>query len=327
MEQSHHLCSTLDSDMDMTDNDHMEGMKMETDNKQAPDQDFSARLSDETHQHLTISEGPSSSCRRVRVRSRPRLLSTKSFPPYSQCIGGLGEDQEGDSALNSSLSIEPQTSLRQDDTMRDNDQDRDRKEGFELNARCARDEVRAKWRMRRREKLGGSYEADPEGWERARWSGKRRVEETGREREHDDEDREGATNSEWRHCRSRNSSLEIERKEREDEEWKRSISAAEGENEGSGETPDDEMAEELPEMISGPTTHQWSTPHPILSKLLHSSCSTSSCSSISLSSAESDEVFSEGEDAGSKRRTFRKVRSGKDAVLNPASQHTHRHHT
>lgn len=304
MEQSDHLCSALDSDMDMADDNHMEGMNMETEGNQA--HDFSARPSDETRQHQTISEGPSSSCRRVRVRSRPRLQSTKSFPPYNQGIGGLREDKEGDSVLNSTLSIASHSSLRQEDMVRDGEsesaQGRDRKEGFELNTRCARDEVRSKWRMRRRERLGGSYEADPDGWERTRWSGKRRVEETGREREHDDKDTEGGTNSEWKHCRGRNSSLEIERKEKEDEEMKRSpISAVEGENKGSGETPEVEMAE-------GPATHQWSTPHPILSKLLHKS--TSSCSSINLSSAESDEVFSEGEDAGSKRRTFRKVRKG-----------------
>lgn len=307
--------STLDTEMDVTEENHMEGMKMEIENKQTVDNDRSVRLSDETHQHLRISEGPSSSCRRVRVRSRPRLQSTKSFPPYSQCIGGLGEDGEQNSELNSDSGIAHQPSLRHDDTTREDRnevaQGPERKEAFEWSARCARDEVKAKWRARRRERLGGSYEVDTDGWESVRWSGKRRVEEAGREREHDDKEREGGTNSEWKHWGGRDSSFETERKEEEDEERKRSLfSAVEGVNEGSGETPEkeDEEAEELPGMREGPTMHQWSSPHPILSKLLHSSSSTSSCSSINLSSAESDEVFSEGEDASSKRRTFRKVR-------------------
>ncbi|XP_044061072.1 inositol-trisphosphate 3-kinase B [Siniperca chuatsi] len=290
--------------MDMTDDNHMEGMKMEIENKQTMDNVFSDRLSDETHQHLTNSEG------RFRVKSRPRLQSTKSFPPYSQCIGGLGEDRDRDNELNSESSIAHM--MREDGN--EVVQDTERKEDFELKARCARDEVKAKWRTKRRERLGGSYEIDTGTWESSRWSGKRRVEETGREREHGDKEREGGTNSEWKHWRGKNSSFEIKRKEEEDEERKRSlVSAIEGENEGSGETPEGkkEEAEELPGMRGGSTMHQWSSPHPILSKLLHSSSSTSSGSSINLSSAESDENLSEGEDAGSKRRTFRKCRSWK----------------
>lgn len=280
------------SKMDMTDDNHIEGMEMETENWQTMDNDFTVRLSDETHQHLTFSEVRSSSCKMVKVRSRPRLESTKSFPPYSQCIGGLGEDNE--------LNSESSNVMREDKN--DVVQGTERKEDFELNARCARDMVKAKWRMRRKERLGGSYEVDADGWERARWSGKRRVEETARESEPEDEEREGALNSEWKHWRGKHSSFEIERKEEEDEERRTSpFSTAEGESEGSGKTPEgnDEEAE-------GSTTHQWPSPHPILSKLLHSS--TSSCSSINFSSAESDEVFSEGEDVDSKRRSFRKVR-------------------
>ncbi|XP_074505740.1 inositol-trisphosphate 3-kinase A [Sebastes fasciatus] len=272
----------------MTDDNHMD---METENKRTMDIDFSAGLSDETHQHLTASEGPSSSCKRTRVRSRPTLQSTKSFPPYSQCIGGLGEDE--DNELNS------ESSNVMKDERTEVFQGTERKEDFELKARCARDEVKAKWRMRRKERIGGSYEGDPDGCERARWK---------------DKEREGGANSVWKRWRGRNSSFEIERKE--DEERKRCpVSAAEGEDEGSGETPErkDEEAEELPGMIEGSTAHPWSSPHPILSRLLHSSSSTSSssCSSINLSSAESDEVFSEGEDVGSKRRAFRKSHSWK----------------
>lgn len=305
MEQIHHLRSTLDSKMDVTDDNHV---KMETDNKITMDNDFPAGLSEETYENVTIREGPSSSCGRLRVKSRPKLQSTKSFPPYSQCIGGLGEDGE----QNNMIAHHP--NLRHDDMMRedvnDSVQGRERKEDFELKARCARGEVKVKWRTRRRERLGGSYEVDPDGWESARWSGKRRVEETEREREHDEEEREGGTNREWKHWRSKSSSFEMEAKEEEDEERKRSpVSAAvEGENESSRETPEVEEAEELSGMVEGPAAHQWSSPHPILSKILHSSSTSSSSSSINLSSAESDEVFSEGEDAVSRRRTFRKVR-------------------
>lgn len=283
MEQIHRLPSTLDSKMVMTDDNNIntEGLKMETENEQTLDNDFTAGLSDETHQHLT-SEGPSSSCRRITVRSR--LQSTKSYPPYSQCIGGLRENGEWDNVLDSRLSIVHHPSLRHDDMVKEDRnelaQGTERKEDFKLNVRCARDDVKPKWRMRR-ETLGRSYEVDSGRWESAQW----REEESGGEREHG----------------------EIERKDDEDEGRKRSpISAVEGEDGGSGETPKDEEAEELLGIRKGPTTHQWSTPHPILSKLLHSS--TASSSSINLSSAESDDVFSEGEDASPKRKTFRKVR-------------------
>lgn len=309
MEQLNHLRSTLETKMDITDENHMDEMKMEIETNQTVDNDFSAGLYDETHKQLTISERPFSSCRKVRVRSRPTLQSTKSFPPYSQCIGGLGGDEEQDNVLNSEFSTTQDPSLINNDMMRDDGNEvvhgTERKEDFEMNARCTRNDMKAKWRMRRRERLGDGYKVDPEGWESARWSGKRRVEETERERKHDDKQREGGTNGERKHCKGRNLSLEIERKEEvKDEELKRSPnSAAEGENKGRRKTPRDEEAEELPGIRE--------IPHPILSKLLYSSSSTSSCSSINLSSAESDEVFSEGEDAGSKRRTFRKVRMTK----------------
>lgn len=53
----------------------------------------------------------------------------------------------------------------------------------------------------------------------------------------------------------------------------------------------------------------WSpSPHPIFSRMhMHSSVSSSS-SSFNCSSAESDDVFSEGEDTASKRSTMRRVR-------------------
>ncbi|XP_071314242.1 RNA polymerase-associated protein CTR9 homolog [Trachinotus anak] len=303
----------MDTKTDTAGENHIEERKMEIQHKKTMDNDFSAKLSDETHQHLTISEGPSSSCRKVRVRSRPKLQLAKSFPPYSQCIGGLGDDEEKNNELNSVTSIPHQQHQHDEVIQEDRNevvQDTEKKEVNELTTRSARDEVRAKWRVRRRERLGGSCEADTDRWEKGRWSGKRRVEETGGETTHDDSGRVGDTSSQWKHWRSTNSSFETEGKEEGGEERRRSNSAAEGENEGSGESVEgkDGDAEEL---RGASSTRQWSSPHPILSKLLHSSSSTSSCSSINLSSAESDEVFSEGEDAGKKRKTFRKCRSWK----------------
>ncbi|XP_023847748.2 uncharacterized protein [Salvelinus sp. IW2-2015] len=56
-------------------------------------------------------------------------------------------------------------------------------------------------------------------------------------------------------------------------------------------------------------THWSPSPHPILSKMLMHSSVSSSASSFNCSSAESDEVFSEGEDTASKRSTMRRCRS------------------
>ncbi|XP_040903631.1 inositol-trisphosphate 3-kinase B [Toxotes jaculatrix] len=305
----------MDTKMDAIDDNHMEGMKVEVENKQRMDNDFSAGLSDETHTHLKISEGPSGSCRKVMVRPRPRLQSTKSFPPYNQCIGGLGEDGEWDDELSSETSNPYQQHLRRDEMINEVAQGTERKEDAELTPRGARDDMRAKWRVRRRERLGGSYEGDTDRWDRGRWIGKRRVEETGGEGGLDGQGKKGGTTLEkWKHWRSRNSNFETEIEQEGSEERKRSpVSAVEGENEGSGETLEgkDEESAELPGKRGGSTTQQWSSPHPILSKLLHSSSSTSSCSSINLSSAESDEVFSEGEDVGKKRKTLKKCRSWK----------------
>ncbi|KAL6117376.1 uncharacterized protein ACO6RY_15175 [Pungitius sinensis] len=270
----------------------------ETHSQPTVDEDFSAALSDEMHQQMTIGENPSGSGRRPRVRSRPRLKSTKSFPPYSQCIGGLGEDGDGDGPINPDPS--DGTRKHENPVARGTEG----REHFELSAKRARDEAKAKWRMRRKERLWGSHEADTDGWERARWSGKRSVEGSGGETEC-----VLSPKSSWKHWRGRNG------KEEQDGERKMSpVAAAEVEEEeeeeegkeGGVETPEGEGEEA--EQVAG--MREWSSPHPILSKLLQVS-STSSCSSVNFSSAESDEVFSEGEDVGSKRMAFRKCRSWK----------------
>ncbi|XP_030000639.1 inositol-trisphosphate 3-kinase A-like [Sphaeramia orbicularis] len=284
--------------MDTTDDCRME--EMETENHQTVD--FSTRLSDETLQYLS-SEHPSSSCRKVNMKSRPRLLTTKSFPPYSQCIGGLGEDKDDNSEIDSEASIAHQPCLRYEEAIRKdrNEVAQGTEEKIELISGCARSEVKVKWRLRRKERLGGSCEMWPDELERVRWSGKRRVEENRKEISQDDNDGEEATNTDRKHWRSKPSNGEVEKKEDNED--------VVGEGGGSEEKPGrkTEGAEEMLGMRGESTAPQWSSP--LLSKLLHSS--TSSCSSINLSSAESDEVFSEGEDATSKRKTFKRSRSWK----------------
>ncbi|XP_053285269.1 inositol-trisphosphate 3-kinase A [Pleuronectes platessa] len=294
--------SSMDTKRDTEDN-RMEGMTMEREIKHTMGDDFS----DDMHQLPSLGEG-ASNCTRVGERSRPSLLWTKSFPPYSQCIGGLGDR---DSELDSETSIHHQQHLNHDEMMKDEDwmegfQSTERKDDVEVNPRCAREEMREKWKAKVKERSGGSYEDDRDRWDRGRSGGKRRVEENGGERVCDDEERVGGTKRYWTHRKGRNSTFE---KEKRDEERKRlSVLVEDGENKGSGEDLKEE-AEELPGTREGSTSHQWSSPHPILSKLLNSSSTTSSCS-INLSSVESDDVFSEGED-DSKKKTSRKCHSWK----------------
>nr|XP_019954619.1 PREDICTED: inositol-trisphosphate 3-kinase A-like [Paralichthys olivaceus] len=186
-----------------TDDKHMEGMKMEREIKQTMGND----VSDEMNQPLTLGEGPSS-WRRVGERSRPNLQWTKSFPPYSQCIGGLGD---WDSELDSDTSIPHQQPLTHDEMMKkdwtEGFKGTERKDDVQVNPRCARDEVRAKSRARR---SGGSYEDDTGRWERGRWGGKRRVEGNGRERGCDDVERLLHSSSSTSSCSINLSSVEDE---------------------------------------------------------------------------------------------------------------------
>ncbi|XP_015234891.1 PREDICTED: inositol-trisphosphate 3-kinase A-like [Cyprinodon variegatus] len=284
MEQNRHLCSSRDSSMDTAED--RTGLKME--GIEIEDTDSCTALSDETHQHLSIGDEPSSSCTEVRAKFRPRLLATKSFPPYSQCIGGLGEDTDWDNDLDSELQMACQSNAKEDmPHVKPNEVDDP--------AKYSREVLRARWRSRRKERQGGSFDVGTDGCDRGRWSGKRRVDESEITGEHDDEERD-----EGKHWRGRSSSLERgENNEGKQDGKPSSTSAAQEGNCSSMEAPEEsnEEAEDMP-------SHR----HPILSKLLHSS--TSSCSSINLSS-ESDEVFSDIEDAMSKRKTFKKSRTWK----------------
>lgn len=287
MEWIHHCHRTVDSAIETSDDDCNQGVKMNTENKQSMEKDFPAGLSDEINQCMTNARPSCSS--RIKMNPRPRLKAMKSFPPYSQCIGGLGEDRECDNMIAQCSSNRHEKEVKKELVP-----ETERKDDFEFNARRVRENMKEKWR--RREGLGASCEVDS----RRRECRDEMDEESEEEREHVKRERDKEGKGRWRHCRGRNSSWDIKRKD--DMERSSPKSAVEGETGEGGETSKDEL------LTEGPASHQWPIPHPILSKLLHSSSTSSSCSSMSLSSAESDEVFSNKEDAVSKRRTFRKVR-------------------
>lgn len=295
---SHQLHSTRNATMNTADENHMEPMETEP---------------QETHQHMPVDEGPSSSCRGIREKFKPKLKTTKSFPPYSQCIGGLGGDGGSDDEFNPDLVAASQSNVGEDRPA----ETQITEKKAEQSSDGSWEGLKAKWRIRRRERLGGSYDVNRDGWEKGRWSGKR-VEKNEKERECDDKEREGAADNEGNHWRGLRFSFGKSKKEEKEKERKGSpISVVKGESNGSVESTDgkDEDADEMKEGM----THR----HPVLSKLLHSSSSTSSsCSSINLSSAESDEVFSEGEDAASKRKNFKKVRSADPVYYRGALQHS-----
>ncbi|MEQ2254250.1 hypothetical protein ILYODFUR_001845 [Ilyodon furcidens] len=289
MEQNRHLRSSQDTSMDSA--EHQPGLKMEGINMEIEDTDSCTGLSDQTNQHLLISDEPSSSCTEVRGRFRPRLLATKSFPPYSQCIGGLGEDEDWDNDLDSESHISHLSNAKEETPVEVHE--------WVNTAKYSREVLRARWRSRRKDKLGGSFDVGTDGCERGRWSGKRRVEDSGTPGKHDNKERD-----EGKHWRGRSSCLKRSENNEEKEDRKTSpTTASQEENSCSVETI--ERQNEEADDVTDPSGHR----HPILSKLLHSSTS-SSCSSLNLSS-ESDEVFSDVEDAVSKRKTFRKCRTWK----------------
>ncbi|MED6241098.1 hypothetical protein ATANTOWER_027296, partial [Ataeniobius toweri] len=270
--------------------EHQPGLKMEGINMEIEDNDSCTGLSDQTNQHLLISDEPSSSCTEVRGRFRPRLQATKSFPPYSQCIGGLGEDEDWDNDLDSESLISHLSNAKEETPVEVHE--------WVNTAKYSREVLRARWRSRRKDKLGGSFDVGTDGCERGRWSGKRRVEDSGTPGKHDNKERD-----EGKHWRGRSSCLKRSENNEEKEDRKTSPTTASQENSCSVETI--ERQNEEADDVTEPSGHR----HPILSKLLHSSTS-SSCSSLNLSS-ESDEVFSDVEDTVSKRKTFRKCRTWK----------------
>lgn len=279
MKQNCSLHSARDTNMDGIYDNSME--KMEID-------DSCITPADKTNQHLPDREGPSSSCSKTRRSFRPKLQATKSFPPYSQCIGGLGEDGEANNDPTSELVSTCSSAVPEDK----HGKSAETETKTDQRVKCSREAVRAKWRSRRKEMSWRSCDVDTDVPERGLWCGKR-MEGVGKERK--DEENEGDVG---KHRRDKSS------KDRDEEEEKKT-------GRSSTSTVNMELMDTRNSKDEDPdgTTESSTKRHLILSRLLHSSSTSSSCSSINFSSAESDEVFSEGEDAASKSQNFRKVRS------------------
>ncbi|XP_072289428.1 inositol-trisphosphate 3-kinase A [Eucyclogobius newberryi] len=234
-------------------------METDTTNNQTAGNDLMDALSDEMKNHLLVSKRSSS----VKTFSRPILQATKSFPPYSQCIGGLGQDTE----------MDPDSNFEQSNRQNNADaavkMDKTKDNTVELTDRCMNSVMKGTRRLKRKDRLEGRCEMCPEEWECIKCLRSRRAEKHGIIHE---------------------------------------ATASIGEME---KYQDDKMMDQKgQEMSSRNEDIGRSSPHPILSKLLHSSTS-SSCSSVCASSGESDEVFSEGEGAVSKRKKLKKCRSWK----------------
>lgn len=278
MEQIHHCQSRRDPKTEMSGEDHMQGIKTSTEDKQLKNK-FPARLSNEAS-HSTTG---------IQAIPRPRLQSTKSFPAYSEQRGGVGEDSVKEWDMISQCS----SPRYHEEGEKELAQPSERKNtNCEFNRRFAKANRRAKWG--RCERLETSYKADSWRWECSGRNdddykqegqlGERDVEEEGK----------------WRQPRELNLSQDI-RKDDVERRCPESALCLETFQKGEDDEP--------PEKTESSSTHQCPIPHPVLSKFLHSTSSFANSSTLGLSSAESDEVFSDKEDAISKRATFRKVRT------------------
>uniref|UniRef100_A0A3P9JJF9 Kinase n=1 Tax=Oryzias latipes TaxID=8090 RepID=A0A3P9JJF9_ORYLA len=279
MKQNCSLHSTRDTEMDGIYCNSMEKMEIETD-------DLCITPSDEPNQHLSVGDGFLNTCGKTRKSFRPKLQATKSFPPYSQCIGGLGEDGEGKNDLNpefSSSVVPKENHEKNAETETKTDQ----------KIKCSREVVKAKWRSKRKEWSWRSCDVDTDAQER--WCGKR-MESIEKERKEEEKERDVG-----KHRRDKSSSFDKGRDEKKEKETEKSSTST-----GTMEFMDTlQSKDDDPEETTQSSTNR----HLILSRLLHSSSTSSSCSSMNFSSAESDEVFSEGEDAASMSQNFRKSRS------------------
>ncbi|CAB1325070.1 unnamed protein product [Coregonus sp. 'balchen'] len=233
-------------------------------------------------------------------------------------------------------------------------------------SRMSRRSVKERWRLRKRERLGGSMPAaKTEGWEkmerRKRWSGSGRM----RKMEEEEGMQDGGVLNEWSEERKsaeqtgvketeRIGDREIDREGTGDREIDREGTgdreidregtgdreidregtgdgAMKGERSGDrkteGESVRDRGKDGEKEGASSLSSEgscsepPWSaSPHPILSRMLMHSSVSSSSSSFNCSSAESDEVFSEGEDTASKRSTMRRDLPDDDTVVSASAE-------
>ncbi|CAB1337516.1 unnamed protein product [Coregonus sp. 'balchen'] len=181
-------------------------------------------------------------------------------------------------------------------------------------SRMSRRSVKERWRLRKRERLGGSMPAaKTEGWEkmekRERWREWRM-----RKMEAEEGMQDGCVlneRSEERKSAEQTGDKETERiGDREMEGESAGDRKMEGESvRDRGKDGEKEGASSLSSEGSCSETCWSPSSHSILSRMLMHSSVSSSSSSFNCSSAESDEVFSEGEDTASKRSTMRRCRS------------------
>lgn len=249
----------------------MQAVKRSTETKQTTKNEFPPGLSHEASHSMT----------RIQTIPRLRLQSTRSFPPRSEHQGGVGEESVKERELISQCS-----SPRYDEGgEKPLDQPSERKKtNCEFNRRFAKANRRAKWG--RWERLETRYDTDSRRWE----GSYQKDGDCKEEGQLGERDVEGA--GEWRQHRELNLSQDIRRDE---VERRRQESAL------CQEPSKNEEDEEPAEKTESSSTHQ----RPVLSKFLPSTSS----STLGLSSAESDEVFSDKEEAVSKRTAFRKVRT------------------
>lgn len=259
----------------------MQGVKISTENKQTTKNQFPTGLSNEVNHPMTG----------ILTTPRLRLQSTRSFPPYNEYRGGFGEDSVKEWDMVSQCS----SSRHDEEGEKELDQPSEGKNTHsEFNRRFAKGNRRAKWGRWKRQ--NASYEADSWRWECSN-------------KKDDDSKQEGQLGErnvdegcKWRQLQPRE--LNLGQDIRGDDVERRCPESALCQ-ETSKNKEDDEPSERTESF----STHQRPVPHPILSKFLHSTSSSSSSSTLGPSSAESDEVFSDKEDATSKRTTFRKVRT------------------
>ncbi|XP_030224878.1 uncharacterized protein LOC115552719, partial [Gadus morhua] len=77
-------------------NDADHGLNERNAKEEAEEDDVSTDLPDWTRQGLSLRAQVRGQAMHGPFNRRPKLLSTKSFPPYSQPIGGLGQERESD---------------------------------------------------------------------------------------------------------------------------------------------------------------------------------------------------------------------------------------
>ncbi|XP_010896686.3 inositol-trisphosphate 3-kinase B [Esox lucius] len=274
------------------------------------DDGFVALLND--IEHLSVSDRIPSVC--SGVKPKPKWSSSREFRSNSQQLpvnNGPAEtyrqveDKEPGSDLHTTRSLSVDTDKCSYNGEREETREEEQAEEAEGSGReKAPTMIRSRkerWRIkdRKRQRLEGNLAAETtEGLPKMERIERRSM--TGRIEE-EEEKPDGQTLNEGSGERKRSGQAmdgEIDREDTEDREMG-------GQHAGDGVNCEKESASSPEGICEG----LWSpSPHPILSRmLLHSS--VSSTSSSNFSSADSDEVFSEGEATASRRNTMKRCRS------------------